>query len=194
MFCRNCGKELTGNPEICLGCGARPLAGRSFCPGCGSPTTALTEYCVSCGSRLRKEAAGGTPGTGALTTGGILSIVSGALGLLLGIWFCILSVLVPLEDTEGDFTYQATGPGWLYFMMGIGVIVTAILAIVGGAFAVKKKRFGWALTGAICAIITTLAFCGLGLVLGTLAVVLVAISKNKFNRQEQESDIVQELR
>ena len=54
MFCRNCGKELVGTPEICLGCGARPLAGTSFCNGCGTPTTALTEICVKCGIRLAK--------------------------------------------------------------------------------------------------------------------------------------------
>ena len=58
MFCRNCGKELTGSPEICLGCGARPLAGSSFCSGCGAPTTPLTEICVKCGIRLAKAEAG----------------------------------------------------------------------------------------------------------------------------------------
>ena len=30
MFCRNCGKELTGTSEFCLGCGAKPLVGTSF--------------------------------------------------------------------------------------------------------------------------------------------------------------------
>ena len=54
MFCRNCGAELTGTPEICLSCGARPLAGTSFCNGCGAPTTPLTELCVKCGIRLAK--------------------------------------------------------------------------------------------------------------------------------------------
>ena len=54
MFCRNCGKELTGTPEICLGCGAKPLAGTSFCNGCGAPTTPLTELCVKCGIRLAR--------------------------------------------------------------------------------------------------------------------------------------------
>jgi len=39
MFCRNCGKELEGAPEICMNCGAKPMAGTSFCHGCGAPTT-----------------------------------------------------------------------------------------------------------------------------------------------------------
>jgi TM2 domain-containing membrane protein YozV len=52
MFCRNCGKELTGTPEICLGCGARPLVGSSFCHACGAETNPLAEICVKCGVRL----------------------------------------------------------------------------------------------------------------------------------------------
>ena len=52
MFCRNCGKELIGSPEICPGCGARPMRGNSFCSNCGAATTELTEMCVKCGARL----------------------------------------------------------------------------------------------------------------------------------------------
>jgi TM2 domain-containing membrane protein YozV/RNA polymerase subunit RPABC4/transcription elongation factor Spt4 len=58
MFCRNCGKELTGSPEFCMNCGARPMAGTSFCPNCGAPTTPMTEICPKCGARVAKELAG----------------------------------------------------------------------------------------------------------------------------------------
>ncbi len=54
MFCRNCGKELTGTPEICLGCGAKPLIGSSFCQACGAATNPLAEICIKCGARLGK--------------------------------------------------------------------------------------------------------------------------------------------
>lgn len=54
MFCRNCGKELTGAPEICLNCGAKPMAGTSFCYACGAATTPLTEICMKCGARMGK--------------------------------------------------------------------------------------------------------------------------------------------
>ena len=57
MFCRNCGKELVGTPEICLGCGARPLAGSSFCQACGATTNPLAEICVKCGAKLAKAEA-----------------------------------------------------------------------------------------------------------------------------------------
>ncbi len=54
MFCRNCGKELIGTPEICIGCGAKPLVGSSFCQACGAETNALAEICLKCGARLAK--------------------------------------------------------------------------------------------------------------------------------------------
>ena len=59
MFCRNCGKQLVGTPEICMNCGAMPLAGNSFCPACGAATNALAEICIKCGARLATEKAGG---------------------------------------------------------------------------------------------------------------------------------------
>jgi len=54
MFCRNCGKELTGTPEFCLNCGAKPIAGNNFCHACGSQTNPQMEICPKCGARLVK--------------------------------------------------------------------------------------------------------------------------------------------
>ena len=68
MFCRNCGKELTGTPEICLGCGAKPLAGNSFCHACGAETNPLAEICVKCGARLAKAEAADISPKSRLTT------------------------------------------------------------------------------------------------------------------------------
>ena len=52
MFCRNCAKELVGNPEICMNCGAKPSAATAFCPNCGNPTTPLSVICPKCGAGL----------------------------------------------------------------------------------------------------------------------------------------------
>ena len=57
MFCRNCGKELIGTPEICITCGAKPLAGNNFCHACGSQTNPQMEICPKCGARLAKAIA-----------------------------------------------------------------------------------------------------------------------------------------
>jgi hypothetical protein len=52
QFCRNCGKELIGNPEFCLSCGARPLIGTSYCYKCGVGTDSAVKKCAECGVRL----------------------------------------------------------------------------------------------------------------------------------------------
>jgi TM2 domain-containing membrane protein YozV/ribosomal protein L40E len=52
MFCRNCGKELIGTPEICINCGAKPLVGSSFCHNCGAKTSPTAEFCTKCGAKL----------------------------------------------------------------------------------------------------------------------------------------------
>ena len=53
MFCRNCGKELIGIPELCMNCGARPLAGNTYCSACGAVTNPLAEICIKCGTAIR---------------------------------------------------------------------------------------------------------------------------------------------
>jgi hypothetical protein len=76
MFCRNCGKELTGTPEIWFGCGAKPSAGKNFCQACGAPTDPLAKTCVKCEVHLTRR-------TWMPRTVGILSIVCGTLCLFL---------------------------------------------------------------------------------------------------------------
>jgi len=58
MYCRNCGKKLTGAPQICPGCGAKPLVGSSFCPACGAKTSPLAEFCTKCGAGLGERVYG----------------------------------------------------------------------------------------------------------------------------------------
>jgi TM2 domain-containing membrane protein YozV len=55
MYCRNCGKELTGTPEICMSCGARPSAANAYCPACGSATNAMAVVCIKCGAGLEAK-------------------------------------------------------------------------------------------------------------------------------------------
>ena len=87
MFCRNCGKELIGSPEICINCGAKPMSGTSFCPGCSAPTTPLTEICTKCGARVTKL------GTWKPTTAGILGIIAGVVGIGVGILVAALGTV-----------------------------------------------------------------------------------------------------
>jgi len=108
VFCRNCGKELLGSPEICPNCGASPMRGNSFCSNCGASTTPLTEMCVKCGVRVA------TGQEVKVTYNTALRVISGILGFL-----CILSV------TQGLTYFAESG---LVSELAVD-IVTIIIAI-----------------------------------------------------------------
>jgi TM2 domain-containing membrane protein YozV len=79
-YCRNCGKELQGKPEICMNCGAKPLAGNSFCPACGTATNVQAVICVKCGTSLTQNQA--IPiGEKSKLAAGLLGIFLGGLGI-----------------------------------------------------------------------------------------------------------------
>jgi hypothetical protein len=162
MFCRNCGKELTGAPEFCMNCGAKPMAGTSFCPGCGAPTTPLTEICTKCGARVAKAIKGKTWKP---TAAGILCIIAGAIGVITGI------VVATVGSIWGAFLFFFFGVGWLG-AIGAPLIILGIIAIVGGIYALKRRIWGLALAGSICAII--------GGILGILAIIFVSLGKGEF--------------
>jgi hypothetical protein len=171
MFCRNCGKQLEGNPETCMNCGARPIAGTSFCPGCGAPTTPLTEICTKCGARLAKAAKRKTWKT---TTAGILAIVAGAAGLAQ--WVTIAAVEIPY------WGWSPMGGGLVGIIATVVVtveIAVGIAAVMGGVFALIRKRWRLAFGGSICAIFSFFLFF-LNVPLAIAATVLVVLGKGEF--------------
>ena len=189
MFCRNCGKELTGSPEICLDCGARPLQGTDFCQHCGAPTTPLTEICVNCGVRVAKRGKVGTSsGSGLLTAGGVLVIICGVLGILGG-----------LANAIGSGAALAFGGDLqeiVYIVLGMIGIVLGVVAIIGGAYALKRKNFVFAIVGAICGLLAAVPLCCCGLFLGIPALVLIIVSRDKFDEHKELEDpyVLHELR
>ena len=78
MFCRNCGTELGGVPEICFNCGAKPLDGRSYCQACGADTDRMAVVCTKCGAGLTIAGASEE----ALKS----RLAAGLLGIFLGGW------------------------------------------------------------------------------------------------------------
>jgi hypothetical protein len=98
---------------------------------------------------------------------GILEIVGGALSVL-GAIGVIIGIMLFLP------VYTAAGPGpvpdfghWLI----PGMLET--LPVIGGVFALRRKRWGWALAGSIAAVFASTLF-------GILATIFVAISKDEF--------------
>ena len=102
--------------------------------------------------------------------GAILTIISGALGLL-----GTASYSIGLSDAGSGFAKGDMPPfvPSIIFGMPIPALIIALLAIAGGIFAIRRKHWRWALTGSIAA---TLSF----LHLGIPAMILIAMSKDEF--------------
>ena len=116
-------------------------------------------------------------------TGGILSIVAGAFGVLSLVFFigiAAVMMFMPGEFGSGFYYDGSMGPramftimAVIYIIMGIFYALVGALAIVGGVFALKKKYWGWALAGAIGG---TMVF----LPCGIPAIIFIAMSKPEF--------------
>jgi uncharacterized membrane protein HdeD (DUF308 family) len=100
---------------------------------------------------------------------GILSIICGVFLLAWGSGHIIRAELVAGTLTRWQF--------------GIVAIVLGLIAIVGGIFAVRRRVWGLALAGAICAVFPFHPYGDLiwTPIIGILAIAFVALSKNEFS-------------
>jgi hypothetical protein len=117
------------------------------------------------------------------TVGGILSIVAGALGLVGGLIFLVVTLFMAAAfndpsifgnfgTTDGQFL---TIFSVIYGVIGVKFLIVGALGVVGGIFSIQRKRWGWALAGAIAGCISFLP-------VGVGAVVLVAMARPEFTQ------------
>jgi hypothetical protein len=60
-------------------------------------------------------------------------------------------------------------------------LILGIVAVVGGISAIRRKRFGLSLAGAICALLSGL--------MGILAIILIVLGKREFRAKVKEDVI-----
>jgi hypothetical protein len=138
-----------------------------------------------------------------LTAGGVLSIVGGisqiiCSGLLIvdfvvsypHYWRLIYALFLPgLPDAWARYVLWGGGliplfTGYVpiqWAIIGGCIGVLGIVAVVGGISAIRRKRFGLSLAGAICALPST--------ILGILAVIFVALGKREFGAERKENGV-----
>ena len=117
------------------------------------------------------------------TTAGILNIIAGvlsllgAIGVIIGIIFFVSVGTQPfLTDMWGDLGDLGIGLNFLIILLVIGAIFSAILGIfplLGGIYALQRKKWGLALAGSIVAIFGSTP-------LGIASTILVAVAKDEF--------------
>ncbi|NQT30773.1 MAG: hypothetical protein HQ588_00415 [Deltaproteobacteria bacterium] len=118
------------------------------------------------------------PRTWKATTAGILNIIAGglnglgALGLIIAL-FAVGSIdimrFLPPEDAS--FIMPLVVP--ILIVALVLNIVATVFPIIGGIFALQRRRWGWALAGSIIAIFRSLP-------LGVLSTIFVAMARDEF--------------
>ena len=96
------------------------------------------------------------------TTAGILTIIGGILGIAIG----------AIIATIGEVAGALAGLAW-FGAIGAPLIGIGVVALIGGIYAMRRKAWGFALTGAILAIIC-------GGIFGILATIFVLMGRREF--------------
>jgi hypothetical protein len=142
------------------------MRGTSFCPNCGASTTELTEICPNCGARVAGKVAEKAGATWMPLTAGILDLVAGVPAL-------IISILVATGLGALGWFSDIVGFAALIGAIATPLIIFAIIAIVGGVFAIRKRIWGLALAGSIFAL-----FCAW--IFGIPAIVFTIMGRRHF--------------
>ncbi len=160
------------------GVGACVNCGRAVCADCKVEVGGKL-YCRPCAEQIFIKGPLPAKRSGKLTAGGVLSIISGAAGIIPGI------ILLALPDIFLSFL-QTPPPDSIpmtpeisgilrgaFIAGGISSLALGGVAVAGGIAALQRRRFGLALAGGICAILS-LFF------LGIPALILIAQSRGEF--------------
>jgi len=138
-------------------------------------------------------ASSGSRRSGLLTAGGVLSIVAGAIQIIVGLIVVGLMLGFTIWSGYNPFPHMPWMPGswsviteyplfptWLT-IIGVPAVALGIVAIVGGVSALRRKSFGLSLAGAICGLPST--------VFGILAIIFISVSKKEFETGREQSGI-----
>lgn len=117
--------------------------------------------------------------TGKPTAAGVLNIIA---GIIMAIWALLLLIAVIAIGSAGmtdifdaaDMPFVVSTAQTVLVIQLVIAVIFAVFTIIGGAFALQRRRWGWALAGSIIAIPAGLV------VLGIISTILVSVSKDEF--------------
>jgi hypothetical protein len=105
--------------------------------------------------------------------GGILAIIGGVIGLLASMGILIAITVLNTVWQWGLLPINVIGVLWIIL---VPMFICGVLAVIGGIFAVQRKNYAMALTGAIAALFP-------GWIFGLCAIVFTAISRDEFGTE-----------
>jgi len=113
------------------------------------------------------------------TTAGILNIVTGAFNAL-GVIGLIIAILVISGGTyimrllpPAEAPFLAPLINTILALILVITVIQAVLPIIGGIFALQRKKWGWALAGSVTAILGMFP-------LGVASTILISLARDEF--------------
>jgi hypothetical protein len=108
------------------------------------------------------------------TTGGILSIICGALNIIGGIVFIIIGIVTEIAR---NFAPKMPPVVLLVIFVVVGIItlILGIISLIGGIYALRRKLWGMALAGSITSVFNCFWY------LGVASIVFIALSHKEFS-------------
>ena len=113
------------------------------------------------------------------TWAGILTIIGGSFGIGASAWVTLMGGMYGMDGwgmgTGG--MYGMYGPGMFGWVaaLGGGLLALGIIALIGGIITLRRKAWGFALAGAICALFPIVP-------LGILAIIFVSMGRKEFKK------------
>jgi lysylphosphatidylglycerol synthetase-like protein (DUF2156 family) len=112
-------------------------------------------------------------GTWTPPAAGILCIIAGVLGIIIGTVAAAMDALITMLPVTPEILARFI---WVF---GAAPIVLGIVAIIGGTYALLRRRWGLALSGCICSLLCVFPLLP-AMILGILAIIFVGIGKREF--------------
>ena len=106
------------------------------------------------------------------TAAGILSIIAGATGVVGGTVLAVLDLTtgrIPLDPLVS----RVFGEVAIVIVLAVPLIILGIIAIIGGIYALKRRKWGLSLAGSICSLVCVFF-------LGIPAIIFVITRKDEF--------------
>lgn len=111
------------------------------------------------------------------TTGGLLEILAGSINTLMGLGILAgAGIFGAFGDIFTNLSEAvAVGAG---AVSGGVLLILGIISIIGGALALKRRNFRWAMAGTITALVPSVAW-----LFGVLSLIFVTLGKPEFTRK-----------
>ncbi len=99
-------------------------------------------------------------------------VIAGIFNIITGVGLLLLLIILSIGGLIiGSFTFPFIS--LIIPILGIPGLALGILCVIGGIFAIQRRHWGWAIAGSIAAALASN-------VLGVVAIILIALSREEF--------------